>query len=159
MTPVRSISLKVQEIIENIEEPRFYIGELCDDANIFRREARSCNVAPIQVDLEKPFRSDVLVYIKEDYVFRFGGEEFVILCREQTQEMGYKFAERVRRKVEQNSFKHGSDEIKITVSIGLTNYPNDKFTSLKEFVEHADQATYQAKKNGRNKVVSYIKNN
>jgi diguanylate cyclase (GGDEF)-like protein len=58
-------------------------------------------------------------------------------------------AHRVRCAVEEAGF--GENNVKMTISIGLSSFLGN---SLEEFVEHADELMYQAKKTGRNRVVS-----
>ena len=68
-------------------------------------------------------------------------------------------AERLRKKVETNKFNI-SDKVNlsITISIGVSTYP-DTTNRVDDLLEHADQALYEAKRTGRNKVVLYKKDN
>ena len=86
-----------------------------------------------------------------DYPFRWGGEEFVIVCPNTTQKDGKILAERLRERIAQNNF---SIVKKVTVSIGITQYHDGE--SIDEMIKRADQALYQAKENGRNQVVENI---
>jgi diguanylate cyclase (GGDEF)-like protein len=85
-----------------------------------------------------------------DYIFRYGGEEFVILLKKCSLEQSKKVAEKVRRQVEEN-FSSGKDQkLSVTVSLGLTQLKeNDTEASV---FQRADQALYKAKSNGRNRV-------
>jgi len=87
---------------------------------------------------------------KEDKVFRFGGEEFVVLLHAVTLEDAHKVFERFRQKVESNVFPQVG---KITVSIGYT-YFHPKEAPV-EVLGHADQALYFAKSHGRNRCCQY----
>ncbi len=90
---------------------------------------------------------------EEDLVFRFGGEEFVIILHAE-KERAQEVAERIRHKVE-NFFQEDQEGIhKFTISLGVASYPQDA-QSPRELLIKADQALYQAKKQGRNRVVSY----
>ena len=85
-----------------------------------------------------------------DKLFRFGGEEFiVILCSTDCAGACTTF-ERFRRRVEDHTFPQVG---KITVSIGVTEICG-KVVPL-EILEHADEALYYAKDNGRNQVCHY----
>jgi len=86
-----------------------------------------------------------------DIVFRYGGEEFVILLRN-TKIVGAKLlAERMRKNVEDMKFDYNNIKINISVSIGLAEFQegDDRLT----LVERADTLLYKAKEMGRNRVV------
>lgn len=89
-----------------------------------------------------------------DVVARIGGEEFVIILPKSDEKSAYQFAERLREKIEQLRIKVDDKAIKLTVSIGVSQWLNDAFSSAEEFVAHADKSLYQAKEQGRNKVVT-----
>lgn len=92
---------------------------------------------------------------KIDFVCRYGGEEFAIILPEATKKEAQMIAERIRCQVE----KHDSLQIsgqppqKITVSIGIASFPEDGNTK-QELLRSADEALYEAKRSGKNKVVS-----
>jgi diguanylate cyclase (GGDEF)-like protein len=89
-----------------------------------------------------------------DTVCRYGGEEFSIILPETSIPEGRKAAERLRRIVEETEFDR-QDVLaarNLTVSVGLACYPDDG-TDAQELVQKADGALYQAKKNGKNRVV------
>ncbi|HXL01843.1 MAG TPA: diguanylate cyclase [Candidatus Atribacteria bacterium] len=90
---------------------------------------------------------------EEDLVFRFGGEEFIIILHEE-KERAQKVAERIRQRVENFSREGKEGPSKFTISLGVASYPKDAQTP-RELLIKADQALYQAKKQGRNQVVSY----
>lgn len=86
-----------------------------------------------------------------DIVFRYGGEEFVILLRN-TKVAGAKLlAERMRKKVEEMKFDYNNIKLNISVSIGLAELQegDDRL----QLVERADALLYKAKQSGRNCVV------
>lgn len=85
-----------------------------------------------------------------DFVFRYGGEEFVILLKKCSLEQSKTVAEKVRRQVEENFSLNKDQKLSVTVSIGLTKF---KETDTEDSVFlRADQALYTAKSNGRNRV-------
>ena len=100
--------------------------------------------------------SSVAKWIKEnlrgsDIVFRFGGEEFVILLSDTDLSGALLLAERIRRSIDLHTLAFGMDAIKITASLGVSVLMPDD--SIESFVKRADDAMYNAKRNGRNQVM------
>jgi len=89
---------------------------------------------------------------KEDTFSRHGGEEFAIIIRKTTCESGMEFAEKIRSVIENEVFKVGDIEVKITLSIGVIQYRSE-YSTFDEMMRVSDQALYQAKNKGRNCVV------
>ncbi len=85
-----------------------------------------------------------------DRIFRFGGEEFVILLRSSTLENALRIFERFRTNVEQYEFPQVG---RVTVSLGFTSIKGHETPVV--ILGHADQALYYAKTNGRNQVCHY----
>jgi diguanylate cyclase (GGDEF)-like protein len=85
----------------------------------------------------------------EDRVFRFGGEEFVVLLRSATLDEAKKALWRFRAAVEQHVFPQVG---KITVSVGFAAIGHETPVAI---LGHADQALYYAKTHGRNQVCHY----
>jgi diguanylate cyclase (GGDEF)-like protein len=85
----------------------------------------------------------------QDRVFRFGGEEFVVLLRSTTLEDARKIFERFRSNVEKHEFPQVG---RVTVSLGFASISTESPVMI---LGHADQALYYAKANGRNRVCYY----
>ena len=86
-----------------------------------------------------------------DRVFRYGGEEFVVLLGRINSEIATHLAEKICQTVERSYFVHGDKKLKVTVSIGgAIIATGDNELSI---FQRADKAMYQAKNNGRNQVV------
>jgi len=100
--------------------------------------------------------TSVANWIKEclrgsDAVFRFGGEEFVILLSETDLAGAEIVAERIRSSIEAHALSYDMQSVSVTASLGVSVlHTNDTADSL---VKRADDAMYKAKKNGRNQVV------
>lgn len=86
-----------------------------------------------------------------DIIARYGGEEFIMALPETTPEIAARVAERLRERVEDESF-HTDDgrEIRITVSIGVVSRMGD--LDPRRLVASVDEALYKAKRGGRNRV-------
>ncbi|DAA94317.1 TPA: hypothetical protein CPT88_09650 [Candidatus Gastranaerophilales bacterium HUM_8] len=89
---------------------------------------------------------------KTDLLYRYGGEEMVMIMPETNIEGAIIPVQRLRRMVEEYDFEYNGVKAKVTVSMGLTmNY--QEFNSPAEILKSADEALYQAKESGRNRVV------
>jgi diguanylate cyclase (GGDEF)-like protein len=96
---------------------------------------------------------------KPDVLARYGGEEFVIILPETSKINACRYGEKIRERVEKFPFagKQNLPGGNLTISIGIATFPEDgrdRYT----LIEYADQALYQAKNNGRNKVCASITN-
>jgi diguanylate cyclase (GGDEF)-like protein len=90
-----------------------------------------------------------------DVAGRFGGEEFAIILPNVGLEEARTISERLRQRVESTTFSINTSgtPIQVTMSLGIACYPQDAMTLL-ELLHHADVAVYNAKTQGRNRVVS-----
>lgn len=86
-----------------------------------------------------------------DFVSRYGGEEFALLLPESTGEQGRYVADKIRRAVEKTSLLYANAKIKVTISAGVGEVDREADTP-ETFVGRVDAALYRAKENGRNRV-------
>ena len=87
-----------------------------------------------------------------DYVFRMGGEEFLVLLVDINENGALGVAEKLRRQIEQECFQlPGGRALQLSVSIGLAVH--DGHPDYQRIIRRADQALYEAKHGGRNRVV------
>jgi len=84
-------------------------------------------------------------------VARYGGEEFALLLTETSKADAAKVAEKICQHVEKAPLTIRREEIRTTLSIGIATVPDDTL-DLESLVQKADQALYQAKREGRNRV-------
>jgi len=89
---------------------------------------------------------------KSDILGRIGGEEFAILLIETEPASVETVADRLRRKIAELQISIDNGELQFTVSIGITD-AKKKDTSFAPIIKRADEALYQAKAGGRNRVV------
>ncbi|GMK48327.1 cell signaling regulator [Paenibacillus glycanilyticus] len=87
----------------------------------------------------------------EDYCCRFGGEEFTMLLPHATEAEAVQVAERIRLRIQQSVTPIGES---VTMSLGVATFP-DAAEEVVELFKFADQALYQAKRDGRNRTVAY----
>ncbi|MCP5515444.1 MAG: diguanylate cyclase [Spirochaetales bacterium] len=87
-----------------------------------------------------------------DTLGRVGGEEFSVILEEVTKREAMVVAERIRKRLENLLIDCGAGHLKFSVSIGVSGYTSDD-TSFSDVIKRADNALYEAKRNGRNRVV------
>lgn len=87
-----------------------------------------------------------------DLVARIGGEEFAIVLPRCPKETALSIGRRICQQIEDHTFCEDSHEIRMTVSIGVSSYPNDAMDAAK-LMSLADKALYKAKSAGRNSVM------
>jgi diguanylate cyclase (GGDEF)-like protein len=97
--------------------------------------------------------ADALRRIKRDIdvVSRIGGEEFVCLCEETTEQGGVQLAERIRAEVQSLHFATDKGDLQVTASVGVATSPNAG-QDWESLYKSADEALYASKHNGRNRV-------
>jgi diguanylate cyclase (GGDEF)-like protein len=88
-----------------------------------------------------------------DIVARYGGEEFIAFLPETPAGEGMVVAERLRVAVGKMHFPAPMDEVKVTISLGVSFCPAEGITSVYDLIREADDALYLAKGGGRNRVV------
>jgi diguanylate cyclase (GGDEF)-like protein len=95
-----------------------------------------------------------LLMRRKDWVARMGGEEFLIWLSDVTPEQALNTAERLRKETELSCLTWHEKHIQYTVSIGLYVFHDESPTHFDSWVNSADKKLYQAKNQGRNRVVS-----
>ncbi|QSR19573.1 diguanylate cyclase [Novosphingobium sp. KA1] len=86
-----------------------------------------------------------------DFVFRYGGEEFLVVLVETGRDQAYDIAERIRADLERRDLEiENGQTLQVSASIGIachTGHPDQKY-----LIKSADEALYKAKQNGRNRI-------
>jgi len=92
-----------------------------------------------------------------DIIGRLGGEEFGILLPQTSLSEAEEIAERIRQKVADTIIVYNGKEIHVTISLGLVRN-NDTIDNFNALVLLGDKCLYEAKAQGRNRVISYKEN-
>lgn len=91
----------------------------------------------------------------EDTAIRYGGEEFAIILPETKTEAAFVVLERIKKNIQEHLFTTDKGKsFHVTASFGLCQF-NPQIKSCKELVTKADEALYEAKNSGRNKICHY----
>ncbi|WP_353662674.1 GGDEF domain-containing protein [Hydrogenimonas sp. SS33] len=88
---------------------------------------------------------------QEDYLVRFGGEEFVAFVKSRGEKETVEIAERIRKAIESTPFIIGEKSLSVTISLGI-NTDVGESPDAEDAVEKADRELYRAKKAGRNRI-------
>jgi diguanylate cyclase (GGDEF)-like protein len=106
----------------------------------------------VLVQLAKLIRETIA---DEALAYRFGGEEFVVLLPDSSLQRASMTAEKLRVNVEKTAFPYGEKQPggRLTISLGVACAGSGVITSAFELIDAADKALYDAKRNGKNKVV------
>ncbi len=87
-----------------------------------------------------------------DYIGRYGGEEFLIICPETDKNSLYSIANRIREAVMEYDFEYKNVKSNITISAGIAT--SDETHSFDSMLELADKRLYNSKSSGRNKITA-----
>jgi len=142
---------------------------LCQATEVVRRYQRPYSVALVDIDRFKKFNDhfghqrgdEVLVEVakliksvirKSDSVYRYGGEEFLVLLPETSLTGAGYAADHIRAALEEAGIPHPhSDYGKLTTSVGVAQ-ESVEHPDMAKTIAHADEALYRAKHEGRNRV-------
>ena len=165
--------LTIKDDLTGVYNRRKFDQDLREELNKSIRYVRNLSLLMLDIDYFKKYndlhghqRGDAIlrklgmVFNKHmrntDKAYRYGGEEFAIICTETDRKSAIICAERLRKVINEEKFD-GEEDIEpynnLTVSIGVSNFPFDA-TKLDQFIRHADNALYKAKAEGRNRVVA-----
>jgi len=89
-----------------------------------------------------------------DFVARYGGEEFSVILVEADMDDAKLTAERIRKNIQDSAIEYNDGTYSVTISIGISEYTKD-IKNEDELIGMADKALYQAKAEGRNRVVCH----
>ena len=143
--------LKIDELLDTQEKRFIRYGEQCSvvmiDIDYFKsvNDQYGHNVGD---EVLKEFANILLRNIRNtDFLGRWGGEEFMVICPNSSVKSARILAEKLRTKVEAHHFKYVG---KKTASFGIAEYQKGLRTA--EVIEMADSNLYTAKEQGRNRI-------
>ncbi len=90
----------------------------------------------------------------ENVACRYGGEEFAVILRNCGPSLGFTVAERIRATIEKESVSFKEHSIAVTISAGIATFTDDCFATMDDFIQRADDYLYEAKRGGRNRIVT-----
>jgi two-component system cell cycle response regulator len=165
-----SIELAITDSLTGLYNRRYLESHLGHLIEHFMNRGKDLTILAIDVDFFKPINDtyghdagdkvlqELAVRIREntrtiDLCCRTGGEEFVLVLPSTDIDAADRIAERLRKSVASKSFPIGpGPSVPVTISIGLAGLGNTADT-LDSLLKRADSALYQAKREGRNRVV------
>jgi len=164
--------LAAYDSLTNVYNRRFGMARLKEDFGRAARDNSSLSVVMVDIDHFKNVNDNyghlvgdkVIIMISNilknilrdgDIVVRYGGEEFLMILQAANLKDATIVCERIRHQVQDSPFETNEQHIPITVSIGVSAFPETEVKDEVQLIDKADQALYQAKQTGRNKVVQY----
>lgn len=161
--------------LTNIANRRCFEERYTEECMRSRREGSYLSMLLIDIDNFKPYNDNyghqkgdqALIVIaqtlkntlkrKTDIVARYGGEEFVALLPNTDSAGALVIGEQLRVAIQDLGIEHlhANAANVVTVSVGLYSHKVENINECKNAIEKADQALYQAKDEGRNRVVAY----
>lgn len=166
------MDMTTTDMMTHLKLKHYFFSVLMDKIDHAFIDSRSLAVFMLDIDHFKKFNDtyghacgdmvliEVASIIKntvrpEDLAARYGGEEFVVLLCDVEQDQAFEIAENIRKAVEEKDFVFEDQHMKVSISVGISIYFGLKEMTAKLLVEHADEALYESKNNGRNRTTIY----
>ena len=163
----QAINMAHTDPLTKIQNRTAFNDSILREYNLAKRNRQHLSLIFIDIDYFKSINdqyghecgdfalSSVAKWIKAsirdcDMIFRYGGEEFVVLLSDTPLDKATLIAERIRQTIEKNTLAYAMQTLQLTASLGVsTLLGNDTVQNL---INRADNAMYQAKQQGRNRV-------
>jgi len=150
----------------------FFIKRLSEELAKIRRYEKTISILLLDIDHFKHLNDKhghlagdkVLFHLareletstrEEDVIARFGGEEFILLLPESGRAAAQHVAERVRKNIESMEISYLNEVLQVTVSLGVNTIDSLRLDEPDKLVKQTDEALYNSKQNGRNRVSHY----
>lgn len=146
---------KLNEEIERTEKTGEKFSMLMCDIDHFKRINDTYGHQTGDLVLKEVTKLIKSVVREYDVVSRWGGEEFLVLLIDTNIALASEIAEKIRSEIEKNIITINNSIIKVTMSIGVTEYSNE--ISISQNINNGDEAMYKSKANGRNMVTEHRK--
>lgn len=173
---LESVNKKLEELsttdaLTGIRNRRYFDQTLEREFNRARREREQLSILMLDIDFFKRVNDDYghqvgddalrqvadvlkqIIHRTTDLISRYGGEEFAIVLPNTDVKGAYLVAEKIRTKIAEMTLNAEGTSFSITVSIGLMGDEPSSGDSADYWLKEADDALYQAKETGRNRVV------
>lgn len=148
----RAYDLKINDEMERYLRYGTVFSLLLMDADKFKAINDNYGHAVGDRCLKEIIKRTMPLLRKPDMLARYGGEEFVVIMPGTDAEGGRQAAEKIRQTIEKIEFLYKNKKVKVTISIGVSQTKEGDKNGAAVF-ERADIAVYQAKEQGRNRVV------
>jgi diguanylate cyclase (GGDEF)-like protein len=162
------LEMNQKDGLTGIYNRRFLETRLCEEFDRHKRYGRPLSLIMLDIDHFKKvndryghqFGDEVLKAVsskifdmtrKTDFVTRYGGEEFCCLLPETPGDAAMVLAERFRKEVMEMQLVCNADPVKVTISLGVCDL-DEEAEGPEELIKKADDALYEAKEAGRNRV-------
>ncbi|MDY0122085.1 MAG: diguanylate cyclase [Sulfurimonas sp.] len=139
----------IDPLIDEAKRADLHLGVLIFDIDHFKDVNDTYGHTVGDLILKKLVKTVHHTIRAEDMLIRWGGEEFLLLAKVQSLETLLKLAEHIRTTIENTSFEEVE---RITCSFGVTLYQEEE--KIQDAIRRADEALYEAKRSGRNQVLS-----
>lgn len=166
-------NLSIMDGLTNAYNRRYYNDTILRILDSAKRNNKFIHYAMIDIDYFKQYNDNyghqkgdaALVMIvdclkkntsrADDYVYRLGGEEFLVIFESETKEKAFAFANELVKNIEALKIMHGYSDTSqyMTISIGLVSRPACDVQDVDEIYKEADDLLYKAKEFGKNQVV------
>ncbi len=147
----KALEIDAKELLKHTSQRNLNISLLMIDADDFKKVNDTFGHLAgdkVLILLAKLFKLSIREY---DRAYRYGGEEFLIIFNRADKKDAKKVAERIMKTVRENKLIYKGQTIRITLSMGLTSH--QKGDTLESMIERADAAVYQAKHDGKDRLV------
>lgn len=162
--------LAVKDVLTGVYNRRYFTEEVLERIELGRRSNAYISLLMIDIDKFKTINDsyghligdDVLIEVtyhigqmltrSTDFCARYGGDEFVVVLYDTDLEGSMHVANKIQNAIRGLHFIYEDVDFKMTVSIGIATRRIKKETTLKSLLELADEALYEAKTQGRDRI-------